>query len=123
MRSLESVNKRDVLHQFQSGRAALMRSGVRREEAALSRVADIQERRGIRHLRIHGKGGKLLFATIEVARLGVHGLLATAATNAYEHEADLAKVQVWSSHANISSTQIEDRRQMRPEDSPIFRVK
>lgn len=103
--------------------AVLLYHGVRREEAALLRVADIQERRGIKHLRIHGKGGKLLFASIEVAGLGVHGLLATAATNAYEQEARLSQVQVWSSHANISSTRIEDRRQMRPEDSPMFRVK
>lgn len=62
-------------------------------------------------------------AGIEVAGLGVHGLRATAATNALEHEADIAKVQVWLGHANISTTRIYDRRQMRPEDSPTFRVK
>ena len=158
----------------------LLYHGLRREEAAQLMLADLQERRGIKHLRIHGKGGKLRFlplhptaaerihgylemsghhlvdpkaplfiplrgrstgagisangiyavvghyakvAGIEVAGLGVHGLRATAATNALEHEADIAKVQVWLGHANISTTRIYDRRQMRPEDSPTFRVK
>lgn len=160
--------------------AVLLYHGLRREEAAMLRLADLQERRGIRHLRIHGKGGKLRFlplhpvaaerihaylersghplveakaplflplrgratgagisadgiyalvsqyarrAGIEVAGLGVHGLRATAATNALEHEADIAKVQAWLGHANISTTRIYDRRLNRPEDSPTFRVK
>jgi site-specific recombinase XerD len=160
--------------------AVLLYHGLRREEAAQLMLADLQERRGIKHLRIHGKGNKLRFlplhpvaseriyayleasehhqldskaplflplrgrstgtgisadgiyalvgkyakaAGIEVAGLGVHGLRATAATNALEHEADIAKVQVWLGHANISTTRIYDRRQMRPEDSPTFRVK
>ena len=62
-------------------------------------------------------------AGIEVAGLGVHGLRATAATNALEHEADIAKVQAWLGHANISTTRIYDRRQNRPEDSPTYKVK
>lgn len=160
--------------------AVLLYHGLRREEAALLRVDDIQERRGIKHLRIHGKGGKLRFlplhpvaaeriylyleasghhqlapksplflplrgrstgagisangiygvvgsyakaAGIDVAGLGVHGLRATAATNALEHEADIAKVQAWLGHSNISTTKIYDRREFRPEDSPTFRVK
>lgn len=160
--------------------AVLLYHGLRREEAAQLMVADIQERRGIKHLQIHGKGGKLRFlplhptaaerihgyleisghhlvgaeaplfvplrgrATgagisangiymmvgsyaktvgIEVAGLGVHGLRATAATNALEHEADIAKVQAWLGHANISTTRIYDRRQLRPEDSPTFKIR
>jgi len=160
--------------------AVLLYHGLRREEAAQLQVIDLQERRGIKHLRIHGKGGKLRYlplhpvaaeriylyleasahhqvdgqaplflplrgrstgagitangiygvvghyaekAGIEVAGLGVHGLRATAATNALEHEADIAKVQAWLGHANISTTRIYDRRQNRPEDSPTFRVK
>ena len=160
--------------------AVLLYHGLRREEAAQLRVSDIQERRGIKHLQIHGKGGKLRYlplhptageriyaylersghhqddvqaplfvplrgrATgigisangiyvmvgsyakavgIEVAGLGVHGLRATAATNALEHEADIAKVQAWLGHANISTTRIYDRRQLRPEDSPTFKVR
>jgi site-specific recombinase XerD len=160
--------------------AVLLYHGLRREEAAQLRVSDIQERRGIKHLQIHGKGGKLRYlplhpnaaeriyaylersghnqdevqaplfmplrgrqtgagmtangiyvmvgsyakaAGIEVAGLGVHGLRATAATNALEHEADIAKVQAWLGHANISTTRIYDRRQLRPEDSPTFKIR
>lgn len=171
--TLKGIRDRAIL-------AVLLYHGLRREEAALLRVNDIQERRGIKHLRIHGKGGKLRFlplhpvaaeriyvyleasghhqvdakaplfiplrgrstglgisangiysvvgsyakaAGIEVSGLGVHGLRATAATNALEHEADIAKVQAWLGHSNISTTKIYDRRQFRPEDSPTFRVK
>ncbi|RMR14237.1 Phage integrase family site specific recombinase [Pseudomonas amygdali pv. ulmi] len=160
--------------------AVLLYHGLRREEAAQLQVSDIQERRGIQHLKIHGKGGKVRYlplhpvaagrihlylerlghhlddkkaplfislrgkstgagvsangiytvvaayakmAGIEVVGLGVHGLRATAATNALEHEADIAKVQVWLGHANISTTRIYDRRQNRPEDSPTFKVR
>lgn len=158
--------------------AVLLYLGLRREEAARLMVQDIQERRGIKHLRVHGKGGKIRYlplhpvvlerihtyleasgpremgsplflplrgrhtgyglsangiydlvgryaraAGIKVDGLGVHGLRATAATNALEHEADIAKVQQWLGHANISTTRIYDRRQMRAEDSPTFRVK
>jgi len=34
-------------------------------------------------------------AGVEVAGLSVQGLRATAATNALEHDADIAKVQAW----------------------------
>ncbi|AAY39676.1 Phage integrase:Phage integrase, N-terminal SAM-like protein [Pseudomonas syringae pv. syringae B728a] len=160
--------------------AVLLYHGLRREEAAQLQVSDIQERRGIQHLKIHGKGGKVRYlplhpvaagrihmylersghhlvdkkvplfislrgkstgagvsangiytvvgayakkAGIKVDGLGVHGLRATAATNALEHEADIAKVQAWLGHANISTTKIYDRRENRPEDSPTFKVK
>jgi integrase/recombinase XerD len=36
--------------------------------------------------------------------LGVHSLRATAATNALDHEADIAKVQEWLGHASISGS-------------------
>lgn len=52
----------------------------------------------------------------------VHSLRATAATNALDHAADIAKVQDWLGHANISTTRLYDRRKTRPEDSPTFRV-
>jgi len=52
----------------------------------------------------------------------VHGLRATAATNALEHQADIAKVQEWLGHANIATTRLYDRRKTRPEDSPTFKV-
>jgi len=159
--------------------AVLLYHGLRREEAALLQAGDLQERRGIKHLRVHGKGGKIRFlplhpvaaeriyaylerdslrlpgpgplfrsirgrttgagvsangiyklvaqwaqaAGIEVDGLGVHGLRATAATNALEHDADIAKVQMWLGHANIATTRLYDRRGQRPEDSPTYRVK
>jgi len=58
----------------------------------------------------------------EVNGLCVHSLRATAATNALEHDSDIAKVQEWLGHANISTTRLYDRRRSRPEDSPTFRV-
>ena len=36
----------------------------------------------------------------------VHALRATAATNALDHQADIAKVQEWLGHANISTTRL-----------------
>jgi integrase len=59
----------------------------------------------------------------EVNGLCVHSLRATAATNALSHEADIAKVQEWLGHANISTTRLYDRRKSKPEDSPTFHVK
>jgi site-specific recombinase XerD len=56
------------------------------------------------------------------SRKGAHALRATAATNALDHEADIAKVQEWLGHANIATTRIYDRRKMKPEDSPTFKV-
>jgi site-specific recombinase XerD len=57
-----------------------------------------------------------------VPGLCVHSLRATAATNALAHEADIAKVQEWLGHADISTTRMYDKRQSRPEDSPTFKV-
>jgi site-specific recombinase XerD len=54
--------------------------------------------------------------------LCLHSLRATAATNALAHEADIAKVQEWLGHADISTTRMYDKRQSRPEDSPTFKV-
>ncbi|KGX30566.1 tyrosine-type recombinase/integrase [Burkholderia pseudomallei] len=156
--------------------AVLLYHGLRREELCLLKVRDIQDRRGVPHLRIHGKGNKVrhvplhpasaerlhtyleaaghgtaadapLFRSIRTSSkamtgdgvykcvkgyaacagitfdgLGVHGLRATAATNALEHEADIAKVQEWLGHANVATTRLYDRRQQRPEDSPTFKV-
>ncbi len=62
-------------------------------------------------------------AGIELDGLGVHGLRAIADTNALEHEADIAKVQAWLGHSNISIIKIYDRRENWPEDSPTFKVK
>ncbi len=59
----------------------------------------------------------------QVSGLCVHSLRATAATNALSHEADIAKVQEWLGHANVSTTRLYDRRKTRPQDSPTFRVR
>ncbi len=55
-------------------------------------------------------------------QIGAHSLRATAATNALDHQADIAKVQEWLGHANIATTRIYDHRKTRPEDSPTFKV-
>ncbi len=164
--------------------ATLLYHGLRREELCTLRVRDLQQREGVLHLRIEGKGDKIRFVPVaakaarlvkeylEVAGHGddlqgplfrpvknnstgtlnkplnpasvyhevvryygklvginadvhgfcVHSLRATAATNALEHNADIAKVQEWLGHANVSTTRMYDKRKNRPEDSPTFRV-
>jgi site-specific recombinase XerD len=61
-------------------------------------------------------------AGIPVEAVRPHGLRATAATNALEHGADIAKVQEWLGHRSISTTRLYDKRNSRPEDSPTFKV-
>ena len=159
--------------------ATLLYHGLRRAELCALRLVDLQDRRGVRHLQVHGKGSKIRYVPlhpaaagaiaayleaaghgddkpgplfrpvsnnargaraitpdgvykvlvryagvvgIDVEGFGPHALRATAATNALEHDADIAKVQQWLGHANISTTRVYDRRQMRAEDSPTFRV-
>jgi len=69
---------------------------------------------------VRGYGKK---AGITVDGLCLHALRATAATNALENQADIAYVQQWLGHANISTTKLYDRRRSRPEDSPTFKVR
>jgi site-specific recombinase XerD len=66
--------------------------------------------------------GLAVGVSADVVGLCVHSLRATAATNALSHQADIAKVQEWLGHANVSTTRLYDRRKTRPEDSPTFRV-
>ncbi len=61
-------------------------------------------------------------AGITMDGLCLHALRATAATNALEHQADIAYVQTWLGHANIGTTRLYDRRRSRPEDSPMLKV-
>lgn len=157
---------------------------LRRSELVALNIASVQERRGIKHLVVQGKGSKTRYvplhpraltlideyltvldadgeaeadtplfcnlhrsavkggrkeritgdgllkmlkryavkAGINPLNVCLHSLRTTAATNALEHEADIAKVQEWLGHANISTTRLYDRRKHRPEDSPTFKV-
>jgi integrase/recombinase XerD len=54
--------------------------------------------------------------------MGPHALRATAATCALENQADIAKVQEWLGHANITTTRVYDRRVTRSPDSPTFKI-
>ena len=45
---------------------------------------------------------------VNIEGFGAHSLRATAATNALDHEADIAKVQEWLGHANIATTRLYD---------------
>ena len=158
--------------------ATLLYHGLRREELCRLKIKDIHPRRGVPHLRVHGKGNKTRYIPLHAGtqellndyldearhaadtegalfrpirnnrtgtldntitpdgvyklvrryalalglKIGAHALRATAATNALDHDADIAKVQEWLGHANIATTRIYDRRKMRPEDSPTFKV-
>jgi site-specific recombinase XerD len=157
--------------------AALLYHALRRDELCKLKVRDYrQERRGVPHLKVSGKGGKTRYVPLHPAasgliaeyleaaghggdgplfrplhhsrdqnaaqaitpdgvyrmvreysaalgfEIGAHSLRATAATNALDHQADIAKVQEWLGHANISTTRIYDHRKTRPEDSPTFKV-
>ncbi|GJL71975.1 MAG: integrase [Nitrosomonas sp.] len=159
--------------------ATLLYHALRRDELCRLKVKDFkQERRGVPHLKISGKGGKTRYVPLHPAaggliheyleaaghdldengalfrstsnnrqkesqktitpdavykmvreyseklgfKIGAHSLRATAATNALDHQADIAKVQEWLGHANIATTRIYDHRKTRPEDSPTFKV-
>jgi site-specific recombinase XerD len=159
--------------------ATLLYHALRRDELCKLRIKDYrQERRGVPHLKVSGKGGKTRYLPLHPAasgliaeyleaaghgsaeasplfrplhnsrdqtsdqaitpdgvyrmvreyskelgfEIGAHSLRATAATNALDHQADIAKVQEWLGHANISTTRIYDHRKTRPEDSPTFKV-
>ena len=67
--------------------AVLLYHGLRREEAARLTVQDILERRGIKHLRVHGKGGKLRYLPLHpVALQRIHSYL--EATGHHQEQAD-----------------------------------
>lgn len=59
---------------------------------------------------------------ISMELLGPHALRATSATNALSNGSDIAEVQEWLGHSSISTTRLYDKRKMRPEDSPTFKV-
>ncbi len=173
-KSLKAKRDRAIL-------ATYLFHALRRTELATLTVGSIQERRGVPHLTVAGKGSKTRYVPVHAAALAaideyleaaghredrkgalfrrtkgpqntlegaftgdgiykmlkryasvagvhvdglcLHALRATAATNALEHSADIAFVQSWLGHANISTTRLYDRRRSRPEDSPTFRVR
>lgn len=47
--------------------AALLYHGLRRAELCTLRLADLQERRGVRHLQVHGKGNKIRYVPLHHA--------------------------------------------------------
>lgn len=155
---------------------------LRRDELCKLMVKDVHERRGVKHLRVHGKGAKLRYVPLHpasqeriedyltaaghgdlpsapvfkpirnnrrgttdtalttdgvyqlikhyakqvgigVQRFGPHSARATAATNALDQGADIAKVQEWLGHANVSTTRVYDHRKTKPEDSPTFKIR
>jgi len=69
------------------------------------------------------KYGRETGIALDVDGISPHSMRATAATNALTHNADIAMVQAWLGHSDISTTRLYDRRKQRPEDSPTFRVK
>jgi site-specific recombinase XerD len=44
-------------------------------------------------------------------------------TRVLENNADIAKIQEWLGHANVSTTRLYDSRKTRLEESPYIRVK
>jgi site-specific recombinase XerD len=63
------------------------------------------------------------FRTCHLGHASVVSLQATAGTNALSHEANIAKVQEWLGHANVTTTRLYDRRKGKLEDCPTFHVK
>jgi len=74
--------------------------------------------------RLSPDGSKLqrTYSPLLGFEIGAHALHATAATNALDHQADIAKVQEWLGHANVATTRIYDHRKTLPEDSSPFKV-
>ena len=56
------------------------------------------------------------------AAVTVHARRTAAATDALDHQADIAGVQAWCGQSSNATTKLYDRRHDRPEDSPTFEV-
>ncbi|CAB3809768.1 hypothetical protein LMG28614_07121 [Paraburkholderia ultramafica] len=55
--------------------SVLLYHGLRREELCLLTVRDIHARRGVPHLRVHGKGGKTRYLPLHPAAPRIHAYL------------------------------------------------
>lgn len=66
--------------------------------------------------------GTAVGITGDVHGFCVHALRAAMATSAMVQHADIAKVQAWLGHANISTTRICHKWKSQPEESPTFEV-
>ena len=82
--------------------SVLLYHGLRREELCALKVRDIHGRRGVLHLRVHGKGGRLRY-------LPLHPGTAELVTDYLE--------------AAGHGGSLYDRRKTRSEDSPTFKVR
>ena len=51
--------------------SVLLYHALRREELCLLTVKDVHERRGVKHLRVHGKGGKLRYVPLHPGAAGL----------------------------------------------------
>jgi site-specific recombinase XerD len=162
--------------------ATFLYHALRCDELAHLKIKDVQSRRGVLYLQVHGKGAKIRYIPVhptayeriqdyleasghdnnltsplfrpmsnntkglddkhlssqaiyecvvqyyarkidlKVVGFTTHSLRATAATNALEHGADIARVQEMCGHADISTTKMYDRRKSRPEDSATRRI-
>jgi integrase/recombinase XerD len=60
--SLVGIRDRAIL-------AVLLYDGLRREEICLLRVGDVQERRGVKHLKVTGKGSKIRYIPLHPVAL------------------------------------------------------
>lgn len=60
----------------------------------------------------------MLSCSFPQSAASLSGVRTTVASNALDHDADIAKVQEWLGHASIATTRIYDRRRSRPEGQP-----
>jgi site-specific recombinase XerD len=98
--------------QWGSGSNAV-RSSSQSDVFHLSPWTGLVNLRSVYH-NIARRYGRVTGIAAQVNGLCVHSLRATAATNALDNNADIAKVQGWLGHANLSTARLYDRRKKRP---------
>ena len=67
--------------------------------------------------------GKKVWITVDIHGFCAHSSRVTAATNALANDVDIAQVQEWLGHANVSTTRLYDKRHTRPEDGRTFKIR